>query len=80
MFGMRDVMLKFVGMGISTEESIRIYKRFGSGSVEKITQKIPIGCVLTKSDFHLNAPTRSQGDSVLKTTMNSGWKAESNTF
>lgn len=38
MFGMRDVMLKFVGMGISTEESIRIYKRFGSGSVEKITQ------------------------------------------
>lgn len=38
MFGMRDVMLRFVSMGISTEESLRIYKSFGTSSVEKITE------------------------------------------
>ncbi len=38
MFGMRDVMLRFVSMGISTEESLRIYKNLGASCVEKITE------------------------------------------
>lgn len=38
MFGMREVMLRFVNMGISTEESLKIYKCFGNGSVERITR------------------------------------------
>ena len=36
--GIRETMLHFVGMGISTEESLKIYKRFGNRSVERINE------------------------------------------